>query len=375
MSSTNPTGTVVVTTNDAAQLSMARTSLVTPGYVLKKATGSLPENTYGFSESYFTALQGVNSTKTIHTPSFWTHTLTTGNIGPLWNLISPFSSVFKTAVRLNQSNEIKARLAKKMIDSDIDLSVVAGEFRETTSMFKDLATRLMLARKALGRGDFGALSTALSLRNNKDWANAWLLANYGIKPLVKDLLGGIKALEKGLMKETYYVQSTRTKFADDRLQISGTPSSGITTTNWRWEVESSARVKYTITDAQVSTLASLGLVNPFGLAWELTKLSFVIDWAIGVGAWLNQLGAAYGKDFSTGSITVFERLTGHSQFTRNGTFGSTTYKVNGVRTYSNVSCNRTGYLTMPVAWLPAIKDPLSLFTVTTSLALLRQSHR
>lgn len=365
-------GFETVSFQTAGQLTRVRNSHNTPGYGQRKLTGDLPENHFGFAEVWFTALQGMSFQKTINTPTKWTVSSTRGRIGPLWNLPVPWSGAYLTALRLNQSNEVRAKLARKVLDSEIDLSVTAGEFRETAHLFVELARRLSQAIAAARRGDAAGVKKALSLNGSRDWANLWLMINYGIRPLIMDIQGGIKAIEKGIMKEVYHVERASVLYEDTKLVTTGSLENGLYITSWTLKLQTGCRVKYIVTDGQLATLASVGLLNPLSLAWELKKLSFVIDWAVGVGAWLGQLSASAGKSFSGGSETVFTRITGHTQYSRVGG-GSTIHNSHGVSMYSNVAVQRTGLVTWPVASLPAIRDPISLFNLTTGIALLRQS--
>lgn len=375
-SNTNPRGSVTTRVDTFGTVVASRNSTVTPGYTGLKRTGDLPENSFGFSEIFQSSLIG-DSRKESHFLTNYSGTQISGVIatasmdGPPWG-------VDLDLIRANLRNEAISKMNSRVIDSDIDLSVMAGEFRETVRMHKDLALRLRDALRHLRSGNFGGVATALSLRNSKDWANAWLLAQYGIKPLVNDVLGGIKALEKGMLKERYVIQAARQKYQDQRTYQKGALADGLWTYEWSLSVEAAARCKYHVSDPYTATLASLGLVNPFGLAWELMKLSFVVDWAIGVGAWLNQLGVYFGRKYSSGSTTTFTRITGYATYNRsmdkvNGPFRDVD-QSSARMTRTDVTVNRVGSLTPPVQYLPAIKDPVSLFTVTTSLALLRQAY-
>lgn len=359
----------------SAYLSKARASNVTPGYRLKAMTGDLPENTFGFQELYYTAPLGRMFHRTFDSATAWTGSLTEGTVGSLAWSDHPWGSGKLSAIRLNQANEVRARNNKKIIDSDVDLGVVAGEFRETSRMFKDLAVRLAAAARSLRAGNVGGVATALSLRKSKDWANAWLLANYGIKPLVNDVLGGLKAIEKGMMKERYQVQSSRVVFEDSQSTQTGDLLNGLLVINWSLKCETSVRCKYLTDSSNYATLASLGLVNPAILAWELKRLSFVIDWAVGVGAWLNQLGVSSGRQFQSGSETFFQRIEGHAYYRRAGILNQVEYDQWWSAQYSEVKCERNMSISWPLAYAPAIKDPMSMFTIATSTALLRQSLR
>lgn len=353
--------------------SWARNSSNTPGYAVLAATGKLPENSFGYSETYKTVLNGTQLLRTQNTATRWSATEVTGRIGGLWNHAVPWNGTYVSALRANSYNKVIAKINDKMMDSDIDLSVVAGEFRETAHMFGDFAKRLKAAYGAARRGNISGVASALSVKNSKDWANAWLLAQYGIRPFVNDLYGACKALEKGMMKERYTIVRSGDSYSDTKSYTTGSLAAGIWTVDWKLKVDVSARVKYTIVDPTMATLASLGLLNPLSLAWELKKLSFVIDWGVGIGNWLQQLGASAGKTFDTGSVTYFTRTTGRASYDRYST-GSSSWTVHGRQEYDDVLCNRIGIGSFPVAYLPALKDPISKFTVATGIALLRQRN-
>jgi hypothetical protein len=142
-------------------------------------------------------------------------------------------------------------------------------------------------------------------------------------------------------------------------------------------VEVGLRVKYAVTNPFLATLASLGLSNPGTTAWELAKLSFVVDWVIGIGGWLNQLDYHLGKQFQNGSYTTFtkEKVELTSAYV-------TTLKVfNGgiVETGQStafiewVDVSRTVLNTWPIAYLPVLKDPFSVSHVATAVSLLQQA--
>jgi hypothetical protein len=376
-SSANPTGSTSLVTEGFLMGNLARTSVRTPGYPLLKAIGHLPENVFGFSQTSFTPYIGR---KIVHTQTLpntaWARNDITGRISSFWGTPEPWSGSYIAAVMANQTSIVTARLNKRIVDSDIDLSVLAGEFRETAAMFGDLSKRLLAAKRAAGRGDARGVATALSMRNSKDWANLWLMVNYGIRPFVNDLLGASKALQKGLIREQYYLNHARTSFDDSITTVTGSVGSGQTTRLWQLRIETSSRCKYYVEDPYLATLSSLGLANPFSTAWELAKLSFVLDWAIGIGDWLSQLNASFGKRFGTGSSTTFVRVVGKASLYQNSVGPNLNFiKTSAMASYERVACSRNSLSSWPISYLPAFKDPASFHTIVTSLALLRQQRK
>jgi len=64
------------------------------------------------------------------------------------------------------------------------------------------------------------------------------------------------------------------------------------TSSYEWSGK--ARARYTISDPALKQLAQIGITNPINLAWELIPYSFVIDWLIPVGKFLESLDALVG---------------------------------------------------------------------------------
>jgi hypothetical protein len=83
-----------------------------------------------------------------------------------------------------------------------------------------------------------------------------------------------------------------------------------------WTVGCEISARYRVSNPELLLASSLGLANPFALAWELTPLSFVLDWFVSVGDFLNGLGATLGCDFVGGYETHFVRTNG-VEFTNN----------------------------------------------------------
>jgi len=355
---------------------LSRNSVTTLDFAEKKRTGKLPQNPFGFSEISQGYRRGFVESKAYHIDSgkLTSTTTITGALGVYTPNPSPWSPVFKEAVRQNLYNQAVAKAQSKIKDTSIDLSVFAGELRETRAMFIDIATRLRLAINAARRKDVKSVRRHLSVADTADFANLWLTINYGINPFIADLKGAVEALEKGAMKERFSLVQDRARYQDFTTRTS-VVQGGIE--KWTLRVEVGLLVKYAVTNPFLATLASLGLSNPGTTAWELAKLSFVVDWVIGIGGWLNQLDYHLGKQFQNGSYTTFtkEKVELTSAYT-------TTLKVfNGgiVETGQStafiewVDVSRTVLNTWPIAYLPVLKDPFSVSHVATAASLLQQT--
>lgn len=360
-------------TNDRGTIT--RLSYNTPGYGYKKLVGLLPENTFRFTESRTFATRGEKYTMyknpvngDIHETKAW------GIFGTPASIVNPFSL---TALNLNQINLVKARVAAKIKDVDFDAAVFIGEGKQTLAMFHSFAVALLTARHALGRGDRAGIIRALGIKGlsaselSKSAANLWLLVVYGIRPFISDIEGGLKSLEKTVQEGRYLKSSSFTTYSDN-ITKKFVLSDGIHYQYWTLKLDTACRAKYRVTNAQLASLASYGLTNPFTLAWELTKLSFVVDWALRVGAWLSAFDAYLGKTFESGSTTQFSRILCNGYYHQWKAPGYDTFKE--IRTYGweSVSCKREQLTSFPLPSLPAWRFDPGLFHMTTTLALLRQ---
>lgn len=354
-----------------------RVSNNTLDYALKKRTGQLPQNYFSFTSNETGARRGFRELKNFHviTGALQLTTRTSGVLGTFTYGASPWGSAAKAAVRTNLYNQAVAKVQSKVKDSAIDLSVVAGELRETRAMFIDIASRFKLAIDAARRKDARAIAHHLSLSSSADFANLWLMINYGMKPFISDLVGAVKALEKGVMKERYSLVKDRAKYTETIVRPSLYETGGIET--WTIVAECGVRVKYAVTNPYLATLTSLGLTNPATTYWELVKLSFLVDWVVGIGSWLSQLDYYLGKTYRDGSFTHF--MKEKCVFT--AAYSTKTTIINGGNTEASqstayaeiVGCERTGLITWPFQYCPVIKDPLSVSHVATAASLLRQT--
>lgn len=164
---------------------------------------------------------------------------------------------------------------------------------------REAALRRINGREAADRRKANAVKARL--RNEifilKAIAGTLLAYRYGVLPVCSDLAATAK-----LMSEDY-------KDAV-RIRKSGTRPVGLRSGANTWR-----QMTYTGTQrCTVQLIASasnpnlllanrLGLINPQLWLWELTPWSFVVDWWLPVGTFLNNFTASVGLDFTGLSIT------------------------------------------------------------------------
>jgi hypothetical protein len=108
------------------------------------------------------------------------------------------------------------------------------------------------------------------------------------------------------------------------------------------------------------------------VAWELVPYSFVVDWFLPIGSWINSLDATIGFEFRGISQTYFEMIEGLA----NGVTHHETGKsfINDWVAYKRqLIVDRVVLSTLPQAGFPSFRNPLSLGHMANGLSLLAQA--
>lgn len=173
--------------------------------------------------------------------------------------------------------------------AEMDVLTFLAEFKKSVDLLGDLYRRFNKAMRSMARG----------ARHRNDFKNPswkqlrqyWLEARYGVRPIVYDVFNVSNALSKtfenGLLLSGKGLQVEELDYSED---------SGWHSINWAWDArttfERTGKRKYRgkaycLFDSERA--ATWGF-NPLVTAWELVPYSFVVDWFIDIGAWVQTLG-------------------------------------------------------------------------------------
>lgn len=120
--------------------------------------------------------------------------------------------------------------------------------------------------------------------NTQDISGLWLALKYGWTPLLQDVYEAAKYIENVTsdprVLKSRYGRVQPTLRVDDR--VAGA--------DYAFIVEHNVRRAYRcVWVEELSTARSLGLTDPLGVLWECTPYSFVVDWFIPIGNYLDNL--------------------------------------------------------------------------------------
>lgn len=233
--------------------------------------------------------------------------------------------------------EVKALngLAQKTEEIDLDLGVFYAERRETYDLFRTGAVGLAQLMRALRKADAAAARQVLMgtfrlgrPKNERQWASqvnrgvkgtkqlaelassTALTWNLGISPLLRDMDAVSQRILRGDLSVTAAVKSVarHSRVYNDVERIPMGP--------FRCESTNAVTHGYTVTlvaspiDSEVARLSRLGLTNPANIAYQATSLTFIVDYFVNLGDWLQALDIPQRFKFRDGSWTHrYTRLT------------------------------------------------------------------
>lgn len=221
-------------------------------------------------------------------------------------------------------------------------------------------------------------------RPEKITSSAWLELQYGWLPLLSDVEAASALLGDNIRKDeftnTVKVRGKSTKKGDwNYFQFRGIYPNGSIPKSGDFVCQSTCKyiVTFVATNELKTAFAVTGISNPLLVAWELVPFSFVVDWFLPVGNFIEQLtaydGFALGKvhrvRFTKGSIDT--RYTGRTPVTRGYGYVFSGTAISVVGSYIRVEYSRDVIATP--AFVPLeFKSPVSPIHAANSLALLAQ---
>ena len=138
----------------------------------------------------------------------------------------------------------------------------------------------------------------------QDIPGLWLEYSFGWSPLVSDCYNILnKTFEPPRMK----VQKEYSEVIDESFDENGVSRVRLSG-SCRINVRATASCMVSVDVPALAALAQYGINNPAAVAWELVPWSFVVDWFIPVGDYIEQLGATAGLLLTEQQVTVTQNL-------------------------------------------------------------------
>lgn len=208
---------------------------------------------------------------------------------------------------------------------------------------------------------------------DRSLSNGILQVQYGIRPLISDVIGAAELLAQKVSREVISNVSSKSTLSGYKSTVRSSDlprGRAVSTLNHRVNVTVKYGCLYSVSNEVTHTLAQLGLTNPLLVAWELVPWSFVVDWFIPIGNAISSWDATVGLDFRSGWKSV--KIDDQFDMITDLVPASSTYFFTG-KGYTfgtNRSFERTVLNAFPSPRKPVFKSPLSVEHAINAIALL-----
>lgn len=290
----------------------------------------------------------------------------------------------------------QGRLAEAVLDMKVNLAQAMGERKQTANLVAATATRIANAARFLRKGRLDDAARSLGVRpkvgmkqavardhakGRDTLANFWLEMQYGWLPLLQDVFGAAELLATHVVEDRYHTvisAKARTVMMRPTLYMNDGmwPYTNYPAGESMCVHKGRFQINYRLDSAARSALATTGISNPALLAWELLPYSFVIDWFLPVGNYLEQIDAFSGFELVDGIYSshkrvdfTFDRREEHYDFLGKGSYAKRYISASGF--YGQMT--RTTLTQFPAPVPPAFKNPVGVIHALNSIALLNSA--
>ena len=273
----------------------------------------------------------------------------------------------------NTYNRLSTEVMLKVGSKKASFGESIAESREALRMITKSAVSLFHAYRAAKRGNWGGVAKALGVRkkdilHKKSVSEKWLAYQYGWKPLMNDIYDAHQLIQKGFREKSQLACNVRN--LEDHYERRVDDGAGgyekVTST-----AKFSMKVFYSISDSELSKLGQMGLINPLSVAWEVVPFSFVVDWFLPVGNFLEAITAPLGVTFIDGYASA------KCEGTKTVSSPESPYSTEVRESDSRAQCvTMMGFTRRPLSSFPRpglyFKSPFSQGHALNALALLSQ---
>lgn len=187
----------------------------------------------------------------------------------------------------------------KLKDEKANIALDLAEGVKTYDMIVSSAVRLIGAAIAVKHGNLKRAANLLGVNSIGGLSRNLLAYNYGWKPLMADIYGGVELIKQQL-EPSLLVTARHTSRTSVMDYAFNTNQKTI-----KVNAASTCCITGKISDNYKRIASQTGFnVNPLELAWELIPWSFVVDWVLPVGDFIREMQAPTGLDFVSGYRNV-----------------------------------------------------------------------
>ncbi len=239
----------------------------------------------------------INEVRDMSPPTY----LNVGDADSISHVPEPLLSDASTVV----ANRAYEKLRGMVSNAQAGVNIV--EYRQARDMFTKRGKDFLEIVLLLLRGKFATAGRKLGCnffngkpprRNRSKWvlpdftkktnislSNLWLEWHFGVSPLISDCQDAAKVLTDPIPSTRVRGRAQEFVRFTNKTVDNANPGTYQKDT-WVTRVRYQQGADIGITNPNVALAGQLGLLNPASLLWEIVPFSFVVDWFVNVGDWL-----------------------------------------------------------------------------------------
>jgi hypothetical protein len=216
------------------------------------------------------------------------------------------------------------RFVSRLKSAQAELGAVAAERQKSLDMIGKRSLQLYNFTRAIYRFRFADAAKALGVlqpkrlaekrKAGKTAADLFLEFQFGWRPLIGDVTNAVKVLTEGLPAFRIKARARLNKVYSQNLRVSVGPGfdprfHSFQDKNCAYDVGWALNARIRGTNPNTVLANELGLLNPAFAAWEVIPFSFVVDYFVNVGEWLNSFTDFAGFQLADVSRSEMQRAT------------------------------------------------------------------
>jgi hypothetical protein len=228
--------------------------------------------------------------------------------GPFMNRVFtlPASAI---GLSTNTRNRLQTEILLKIGSRKASYGEALAESKTAVNHLAHTATTLVKVLLDARRGRWSNVARHLNvkaknLKNLKTFSSRWLEYQYAWLPLISDLYDTQQLIQRGFREKVQLMSSVR-RLNDYDDCPNSSPHSRVRDVSGHSQRTDIMKVFYKVDDSSLSKLNQIGLLNPVEVAWAVVPYSFVVDWFLPVGNFLEACTATVGCTFIDGYVSSY----------------------------------------------------------------------
>jgi len=226
------------------------------------------------------------------------------------NVANPPAIVDPGSFPANLQNRAEVQCLSKITDAKLNVALTLAEINKTLALIAGRTKKIANSYNSIRRGNFKQAYADLGFRpgkTSKSVSEMTLEIQYGWRPLMADIVAAYEVLTSGFKRHGVLIKGkSRTHdTVDVPWRSYYVAPDGSFRSKYRDKIEYQCEVIlwYEVVNPYLLLASSVGLTNPFTVAWELVPFSFIVDWFVPVGNVLSGLSVEHGLAFKGGTCT------------------------------------------------------------------------